>query len=230
MIEWISNWAGSIIVAVVIGTIIEMILPEGNSKKYIKMVIGVYILFTIVSPVINSFTGNKIKLSDELDLDTYIEESKDNINTHNTFESNNEKNIMDIYISGLEDDLKAKLESKGYIVNSINIDVSDNESYTIDSIDLILEKDKKEDNNEVTNDDNKNSDDTSKDVNINSVDKVDKVNIDLNNKNSNSDSNNEIKENKNNELIFKLSNVEIRNLKEYISDTYEVNKNNITIN
>lgn len=230
MIEWISNWAGSIIVAVVIGTIIEMILPEGNSKKYIKMVIGVYILFTIVSPVINSFTGNKIKLSDELDLDTYIEESKDNINTHNTFESNNEKNIMNIYISGLEDDLKAKLKSKGYIVNSINIDVSDNESYTIDSIDLILEKDKKEDNNEVTNDDNKNSDDTSKDVNINSVDKVDKVNIDLNNKNSNSDSNNEIKENKNNELIFKLSNVEIRNLKEYISDTYEVNKNNITIN
>ena len=230
MIEWISNWAGSIIVAVVIGTIIEMILPEGNSKKYIKMVIGVYILFTIVSPVINSFTGNKIKLSDELDLDTYIEESKDNINTHNTFESNNEKNIINIYISGLEDDLKAKLKSKGYIVNSINIDVSDNESYTIDSIDLILEKDKKEDNNEVTNDDNKNSDDTSKDVNINSVDKVDKVNIDLNNKNSNSDSNNEIKENKNNELIFKLSNVEIRNLKEYISDTYEVNKNNITIN
>lgn len=230
MIEWISNWAGSIIVAVVIGTIIEMILPEGNSKKYIKMVIGVYILFTIVSPVINSFTGNKIKLSDELDLDTYIEESKDNINTHNTFESNNEKNIMNIYISGLEDDLKAKLKSKGYIVNSINIDVSDNESYTIDSIDLILEKDKKEDNNEVTNDDNKNSDDTSKDVNINSVDKVDKVNIDLNNKNSNSDTNNEIKENKNNELIFKLSNVEIKNLKEYISDTYEVNKNNITIN
>lgn len=230
MIEWISNWAGSIIVAVVIGTIIEMILPEGNSKKYIKMVIGVYILFTIVSPVINSFTGNKIKLSDELDLDTYIEESKDNINAHNTFESNNEKNIMDIYISGLENDLKAKLKSKGYIVNSINIDVSNNESYTINSIDLELEKDKKENNNEDTNDDNKNSDNTSKDVNINSVDKVDKVNIDLNNKNSNSNSNNEIKENKNNELIFKLSNAEIRNLKEYISDTYEVNKNNITIN
>ena len=43
MIEWISDWAGSIIVAVIIGTIIEMILPSGNSKKYIKMVIGVYI-------------------------------------------------------------------------------------------------------------------------------------------------------------------------------------------
>ena len=46
--EWISHWAETIIVAVIIGTIIEMILPSGNSKKYIKTVIGVYILFTII--------------------------------------------------------------------------------------------------------------------------------------------------------------------------------------
>ena len=31
--EWISNWAGGIIVAVIIGTVIEMVLPEGNCKK-----------------------------------------------------------------------------------------------------------------------------------------------------------------------------------------------------
>ena len=37
--DWISDWAGGIIIAVIIGTVIEMILPEGNSKKYIKMVI-----------------------------------------------------------------------------------------------------------------------------------------------------------------------------------------------
>ena len=39
--EFISSWVQGIIVAVVIATIIEMILPEGNSKKYIKIVIGV---------------------------------------------------------------------------------------------------------------------------------------------------------------------------------------------
>ena len=48
MINWITNWAEAIIIAVVIATIIEMILPEGNCKKYIKVVIGVYILFTII--------------------------------------------------------------------------------------------------------------------------------------------------------------------------------------
>ena len=55
MINWISNWAQGIIVAVIIGTIIEMVLPEGNCKKYVKVVIGIYILFSIISPDINTF-------------------------------------------------------------------------------------------------------------------------------------------------------------------------------
>ena len=44
MVAFISSWAQGIIVAVIIASIIEMILPEGSSKKYIKVVIGVYIL------------------------------------------------------------------------------------------------------------------------------------------------------------------------------------------
>ena len=47
--NWISNWIQGIIIAVIIGTIIEMLLPEGNCKKYVKVVIGVYILFSIIS-------------------------------------------------------------------------------------------------------------------------------------------------------------------------------------
>ena len=60
---WVSNWIQGIIIAVVISTIVEMILPEGNSKKYIKVVIGVYILFSIVSPVISKVTGNSFRFA-----------------------------------------------------------------------------------------------------------------------------------------------------------------------
>lgn len=46
MISWISSWAQGIVVSVIIGTIIEMILPEGSSKKYIKIVIrSVYFIY-----------------------------------------------------------------------------------------------------------------------------------------------------------------------------------------
>ena len=38
MVAFISNWAQGIIVAVIIASIIEMILPEGSSKKYINFI------------------------------------------------------------------------------------------------------------------------------------------------------------------------------------------------
>ena len=66
MIGWLSNWAETIIIAVVIATIIEMLIPEGSSKKYVKVVIGVYILFTIISPIITKFTGKSIAVSNKI--------------------------------------------------------------------------------------------------------------------------------------------------------------------
>ena len=51
MISLFSSWARGIVIAVVVSTIIEMILPNGSSKKYVKSVIGIYILFVIISPV-----------------------------------------------------------------------------------------------------------------------------------------------------------------------------------
>lgn len=153
MVEWISNWAESIIVAVIIATIIEMILPEGNSKKYIKVVIGVYVLFTIITPVINKFTGEDVQVSDILDLDTYIEETEASVKMQNTIQDNNQSSIMGMYSSGLKDDMKAKIEAKGYIVNSVDINIADDESYTIEGITLDLEnveEEKSGDTNNVT--------------------------------------------------------------------------------
>ena len=39
MISWFNSWAQGIILAVIIVTILEMIVPEGKNKKYIKIVI-----------------------------------------------------------------------------------------------------------------------------------------------------------------------------------------------
>lgn len=217
MIEWISNWAGGIVVAVIIGTVIEMILPSGNSKKYIKVVIGIYVLFTIVSPVITKFTGETIEVSDILDLDKYVEEAED-VAIQNNIQSNNQ--IMEVYSSGIKEDLKAKIEAKGYMVNSIDIGIANDESYSITDITIDVEKEEKVDGNEmVENEENTGeADSTNK---VEQIENVNKVEISIaddstnSNKNSNEDS---------------LSNSEKKELKEYLSSMYEVNKNNIIIN
>lgn len=136
MIDWISSWAGGIVVAVIIGTIIEMILPEGNSKKYIKVVIGVYVLFTIVSPVITKFTGKSIAVSNILNLDEYVEEAEKSAEIQNTIHDSNENNILSIYTDEIKNDIVAKIKSKGYEVDNIEVDIANDKSYSILSINV----------------------------------------------------------------------------------------------
>lgn len=147
MISWISSWAQGIIMAVIIGAIIEMILPEGNSKKYVKIVIGVYVLFTIISPVISKITGKTIQVSDILELNKYIEETENNSKLYVTLDEDNSNNIKDIYESSLRNDIKAKVAAKGYNAKNIKLEIEDDEEYTLKKIDIEIyknmEKDKK---------------------------------------------------------------------------------------
>ena len=221
MVEWISDWAESIIVAVIIATIIEMLLPEGNSKKYIKVVIGVYVLFTIITPIINKFTGEKVDISDILDLDTYIAEVNASVKMQNTIQDNNQSSIMGMYSSGIKDDIKAKIEAKGYIVNDVDIDIADDESYIIERIVLDLEKEGKKEEAD-NNIDAKNS--GNEENKVEEVEIVNKVEISLV-----SNAEEDKVENENNKKN-ELSNSEKNELKEYLSGVYEVDDDKITIN
>lgn len=67
MIDFFRVWCEGIIIAVVISIIIEAILPEGNIKKYVKVIISIYIVFTILNPVLRKLDSN-INFSDNIDL------------------------------------------------------------------------------------------------------------------------------------------------------------------
>lgn len=134
--NWISNWIQGIIIAVIIGTIIEMLLPEGNCKKYVKVVIGVYILFSIVSPVITKVTGSEFRASDIYDINSYIEASTKSAQEH--VEINKEDQIKQIYETNLKKDMKQKIEEKGYKVKSIFLELANDEQYTLKKINISL--------------------------------------------------------------------------------------------
>ena len=54
MISFLKRWTSEIVVAVIIVSIFELILPNGNLKKYIKVVLGIYIVFCMISPFVDS--------------------------------------------------------------------------------------------------------------------------------------------------------------------------------
>ena len=174
MVTAISSWAEQIIIAIMIATIFEMILPDCKNKKYVKTVIGLYILFTILSPIITSYTK--------------IDDVKNN-------------NIHDTYILSLKQDIQGKLNKKGYVVATMNIEIEKEDEDTYGQINkLTISLSKKPQEEKVS------------DSNI-LVNKIQIENTVSNSKTTN----------------FKISNDEIKQLKEYLSSEYGVKSDNIKI-
>lgn len=120
MIEHISNWAEQIIVAVIIATIIEMILPNGNNKKYVKAVIGVYILFTIISPIFKN--GMNLDF-EESDYERYFKPDETYMAMSESLVSHNNQSVEDIYKMNLKEDMKQKLQEKGYKAEKMEVQI-----------------------------------------------------------------------------------------------------------
>ena len=211
MINWLSNWAEAIIIAVIIGTIIEMLLPEGNCKKYIKVVIGIYVMFTIVNPIITKISGKEITVSEILELNEYISQAEESIKTQNEIEIENENNIMEIYVSGIKQDIKLNIEEKGYVVTNVDIEIEDTKNYKIKKIIVDAENIMKEENTDEKNE-------------IEKIEIINDITINI----SNDIVQNNEQENSNNKNL--LSFTQKQELKEYLNQRYEIDKNDIIIN
>lgn len=125
MVNEISNWAGGIVTSVIIITILEMLIPEGKNKKYIKTVLGIYLLFTIISPIAKAITGDEINLKNVIQIDEF---KNKNTNIH-AIETN--ASIEKIYETNLKEDIMNKLAQKGYEANKIDlkIELEDKNNY-----------------------------------------------------------------------------------------------------
>lgn len=206
MIEWISSWAEQIVVAVIIASIIEMLLPNGNNKKYIKAIIGVYILFTIISPIIGKFV--KIDLKD-IDYEKYFKEIETQETISQSLTTNNEKAMGEIYISNLKADMKNKLEEKGYKVENINlkVELEDEKNYgKVNEILLSISKQNKEDSK-------------TKENNTIAINKIENVKI-----------GNKVENTKQEKVSKYIENSDKNQIKDYLASVYDVKKKNIRIN
>ena len=114
MISFMSSWAEQIVLAVVVATIIELILPNNKNKKYIQMVIGVYVLFNIISPI--------IKNKDEISIDKYNIENYETKTQYEVDQSSMDKRLEKIYLEELENTVISKFEESGFEVSKCNID------------------------------------------------------------------------------------------------------------
>lgn len=213
MVSFISSWAQQIIFAVIIGTILQMLLPEGKNKKYIKIVIGVYVLFAVISPVI----GKKIDLNlDEFNLSVNSAES--------SLDETSQDQINDLYTTNLKQDIILKLKNKGY--GCENVDLKTNENYEVLEISVIGLYELEDDNDKDSEKSNSNQNDkTNNDNSQSAKSNIAKVNSVVINEVQIGEKENSIKD----QVVKGIPTSEEKNLKEYLSETYNVKEKNISI-
>lgn len=233
MINFLSLWVKNLSLALIVVSILEMLLPNNKTKKYIKMVMGLYILFSIIAPFVNS--SNVLNFNIE---DVYSDYSKEisSTSTRSTAGEVNQASMDDrlnkLYKEQLESDITQKVEEKGYDVRKCKVDAHVSEGDTgIESI--TIEIDGKNDNTENSNNSNKtdateNSNDSSKYSKnsgntlegkiVKEIQKIQRVEIDVSKGDDSEDTNSAI------------TKTDVKMIKDFLTKEYGVSEKCLKIN
>lgn len=114
MILKLREWCEGIIIAIIISIIIEMLIPDNKSKKYVKVVIGIYIMFVSLNPILEV-------INYDFDFSNIF-----NYETIEATSTNLDNNIKDVYVLGIEEKIKEDVEELGYNIENVKVEVDSN--------------------------------------------------------------------------------------------------------
>lgn len=122
MIQGIREYTVSIVTLIVAITIVELILPNNKTKKYVMFISGLIITLNVVNPILKLFNSN-------FDVSSKVNELQDEINQNAYNSATNydlSYNIYNTYISNLENDMKERFSDMGYEILDTKINLNDN--------------------------------------------------------------------------------------------------------
>ena len=236
MINFLSLWVKNLSLALIVVSILEMLLPNNKTKKYIKMVMGLYILFSIIAPFVNN--SNVLNFNIE---DVYSDYSKEISSTSATSmegevnQASMDDRLNKLYKEQLESDITQKVEEKGYDVRKCKVDAHISESDTgieyitieIDGKNGNVENSNNSDNSNKTDaTDNstdsskysKNSGNTLEDKIVKEIQKIQKVEIDVSKGDDSEDTNSAI------------TKTDVKMIKDFLTKEYGVSEKCLKIN
>lgn len=117
MINSIMNYIYTLMILAIIVAVLDMILPKGNSKKYVRLVSGIILTYIAISPIISilsNVTGTKDSIVNELNS---IEQQY----SSNKKVIGQEQYILNLFEEGVKKDLKKRVEQCGYVIDNLDI-------------------------------------------------------------------------------------------------------------
>lgn len=199
MIVFLKNWIQGIAVSVILASIFEILFPDGKLKKYMKVVLGLYIIFSMISPFVDKKQLYNFDMAEE--IEKYTQDT-----TNGTAQNiDTSSNMQEIYIDTFEKGIISKINKYGFNVRSCLVDASfegNEDEIGIKKITIVLSS--------------RNDNYYEKDEEESSIKKVETVIISVEKQKELNEKN-------------KITPEDIENLRNYLADYYEVKKNIIQI-
>lgn len=101
--EWMRSWITSIAGTVIFSTICEILLPDGNMKKYVRVILGMLLVFAVAKPLAD------FRSTDAPDLGLPVQKSQAYA-AHIEMEEVQKAQVMNVYSSNLQKKIKASVE------------------------------------------------------------------------------------------------------------------------
>ena len=137
MIDLFRNWISVLLCLGIFVTIIRLVIPKNNLRKYIYSLIGIITIIALVSPLIDIFKNNDMQDSIKSVLSNLDEQENVNVDTEK-YSNVKEEAVKKSFIQSIKNDVKSKLEEKSIGVKSVDVFISDN--YDIEKIEINIEK------------------------------------------------------------------------------------------
>lgn len=149
IIAFLSSWLKDIVILFILISIAELVMPKGNMKKYINMVIGLLIIFTIISPF-----AKLIKMDLNLDKAVFnYSRSSNSQEQKNNFYAEQEKQIEKVYKEKICREVKELIEDNTeYKVLDTQVEILNTEERygEIDYLNIIIGNKEDSDKNKIS--------------------------------------------------------------------------------
>ncbi|PLS15300.1 stage III sporulation protein AF [Bacillus sp. M6-12] len=129
--EFLTGWITNIIIFVLLATVIDMLLPTSSMQKYAKMVIGLLLIATILTPILRLFTADFEKIMAET------------VRSFNSPEEKNTENLMEMKKKEIQASQRAYIleQMAAGLKAGVEEELMEDYEMAIESIDVTVKND-----------------------------------------------------------------------------------------
>lgn len=124
MIDFLKDWTINLVIFIIVISFLEMILPNGDIRKFVKMTIGLIIILVIINPFIKLMQSD-IDIEKEI-LNNMANQYQHREEDYKGFEDYKDNQIKELYISKIKNEISEEVISKTeYKLSEIYIDIDE---------------------------------------------------------------------------------------------------------